>query len=379
MRILFSFVFISVWAGCLFPAFSNESEIQLRRPIALAVSGDGTWLYVANRDSGTISIIPTTEKTVATELTVGGRLSDLALGNDHTLLTLDEKNHQLVLLTGNRTDWKVAARQTIAAYPVRLKLASQSGRCYITSLWSQTVSLVEFKAEGLESNPRLTVTKTLPLPFEPREMVLTSDEKHLIVADAFGGNLAVIAAETLKLIKTKTLPGHNIRGLAESQDGKRLLVVQQELNPLARTTEDDVHWGNLLMNLLVSLSLSDLCYPQQDAKIHRTLIPLGGPGEGAGDPGAIHQNSTGKTAVLLTGGNEVALAEEGNTLSFQRIGVGRRPVALAALPDGRLFVANMFSDSISIVDLIAQANRRSLLGEAARIAARPGWRNVVFR
>ena len=50
------------------------------------------------------------------------------------------------------------------------------------------------------------------------------------------------------LRSVRSLPAHNIRGLALAPDGKSLVIAHQTLNPLARTTFDDVHWGLLVNN-----------------------------------------------------------------------------------------------------------------------------------
>lgn len=349
MRIVSSAVVTAILAGCLFPQFAKARETKVRRPVALATSSDGKWLYVANRESGSLSIVDVSKQMVAAEIPVGLRLSDLVRLDDRTLLALDEKAHELLLLKGEGVDWKVTSRIGVAPFPVRLLWASEQGHCFVASLWSKTVSRVEFSQGEPKSPRRMALVKTLELPFEPREMCLTEERKHLIVADAFGGTLAVLDAKSLKQIALRKVPGHNIHGLAQSQDRKRLLVAQQELNPLAHSTQDDVHWGNMLANLLVSLALEDLSNPHPGGRIHRIPRELGTAGRGAGDPGAIHIGSKGQIAIALSGVNEVALSNEGG-LSFQRIPVGRRPVAVTSSGEGRLFVANMFSDSISIID-----------------------------
>lgn len=328
-----------------------ELERQLRRPIALTVSDDHKWLYVANRNSGSISVIDTSAKSVAKEISVGGQFSDLvALDNTH-LLALDEKNHQLILLTGSGIDWKVTSKLNIAHYPVQLEVDRASKRCFITSLWSQTVTMVDLSEIDHKPQPQLSITTKLRIPFEPREMCLTKDRKKLLVAGSFRNTLAVVDTNNLKLIVSKQIPGHNIRGLAISNDEKRVLVTQQELNSLARSTRDDVHWGNMLSNLLVSLSLDDLCDLQADVLKRREVFHLGEPSRAAGDPGPIYVTPTGKLTVLLSGVNEIAIGNGKNSFDFQRATVGRRPIAAISTPDGRLFVADLFSDSVSIVDM----------------------------
>ena len=343
---------IALLATTCLQSVAADLERRLRRPVALVLSGNSQWLYTANRDSGSISVVDTSTRSVEAEIDIGGRLSDLAALDDRHLLALDEKNHQLVLLTGGDVRWRVAARLEIAQYPVRLQVDRTASRCFISSLWSRAVTLVDLSEVHQEPEPRLRVLKKLWLSFEPREMCLAMDGKRLIVAGSFNDTLAVVDTDGLELVAAKKILGHNIRGLRVSGDGKRLLVTQQELNSLARSTRDDVHWGNMLSNLLVSLSVDDVCDAQADILEQRVVHYLGEPGTAAGDPGPISVGPNDKLAIVLSGVNEVALGRNNDVYDFRRVAVGRRPSAVVSTPSA-VFVADMFSDSVSIVDVAA--------------------------
>ena len=92
-------------------------------------------------------------------------------------------------------------------------------------------------------------------------MLLVKGGTKLIVADAFGGKLGIVDTAARKLEAVRQLPAHNIRGLAVSPDGKKLLVAHQILNDLAETTHNDVHWGVLMSNVLRWLSLDRVLDP----------------------------------------------------------------------------------------------------------------------
>ncbi|QDT96861.1 cytochrome c peroxidase [Gimesia aquarii] len=339
-----------------------ELERRLRRPVSLTASDNHKWLYVANQNSGSITIIDAAALSVAKEIDVGGRLTDLAILDDTHLLTLDEKNHQLVLLAGQGTHWKVVSRLDIAQYPIQLQVDRTIKRCFIASLWSRTVTTVDLSRIDHKPLSQKNITAKLQISFEPHKMCLVKERKKLIVAGTFQNKLAIVDTNNLKLTVTKKIPGHNIRGLAISNDGKRVLIAQQELNSLARSTRDDVHWGNMLSNLLVSLSLDDLCHSQADVLKQREVIHLGEPGRAAGDPGPIYITPKGKLIVVLSGVNEIAISNDTNRFDFERVAVGRHPVAAISSSDGHLLVANHFSDSISIIDRnnIKQIERVSL-------------------
>lgn len=325
-------------------------ERRLRRPTALAVSSDGNWLYTANRDSGSISVVEIANRSVVKEIEVGGRLVDLAVVDDTHLVALDSKQHQLVLLRGAKDEWKVALRLKVAEHPIRLMVDQDRRCCFVAGLWSRTVSRIDLSAHGDKAHPRLHIEKEQRLSFEPREMCLSANGRKLIVADSFGGQLAVMNSDSLEFISTKNLPGHNVRGLAMSGDGKHLLVSQQELNPLARSNRDDVHWGNMISNQLASLPVDEFYDPKLNGVRNRTVTRLGEPGNAAGDPGKIVTTKNGKLFVLLSGVNEVAIGRNGYESELLRVKVGRHPTDAVSVPDGSLFIADQFSDSVSIVD-----------------------------
>jgi hypothetical protein len=63
-----------------------KTSAHWRRPVALAMSSDA--LFVANRDSGTISVIDLKQQRVMREQKLGSRLADLSVipGNPNNLL-----------------------------------------------------------------------------------------------------------------------------------------------------------------------------------------------------------------------------------------------------------------------------------------------------
>src|SRR5207237_7343012 len=132
--------------------------------------------------------------------------------------------------------------------PVHVRITKDGALACVTSRWSWQVTL-------LDLTPVLRVRRSILLPFAPREELLVAGDKKLIVADGFGGRLAVVDLGEGEVESVRSLPGHNIRGLALSSDGRQVLVAHQLLHTHARTTFDDVHWGNLMTKNLPLLSL----------------------------------------------------------------------------------------------------------------------------
>jgi|GEM_PF-4767435 len=321
----------------------TAAEPKFRRPIALALDATNDLLYTANRDGHSVSVIDLEQNKVTAEIDVGGKPSDIELISEDQLIVLDEANHEACLLTQDDSKWKVTARTPVSPYPVRILLDRGKKRMFVTSLWSRTVSLLEIP-DNRRDGPKLI--ESIRLSFEPREMCLTADGQHVIVASAFEAHLAVVEADSLERVCETPILGHNIGGIAVSADGKQLLLSQQELNPLAHSTRDDIHWGNLISNQLVSYKINDICRKEPETS-HRVATDIGEPGAGAGDPGPLLIGKFGQVIVLLSGVHEIASGSV-ESLELSRTVVGRRPIALTTAPDGTTYVANMFSDSVTV-------------------------------
>jgi cytochrome c peroxidase len=182
----------------------------------------------------------------------------------------------------------------------------------------------------------------------------------LIVADSFGGQLAIIDVERFTLDGVRQLPAHNIRGLAVSPDGKKLILAHQILNDLAETTHNDVHWGVLLSNV-VRWVILDRVLARQDGLLKDSQVQVTGDFQVAGaDPAALALTVDGQVVTASAGVDQIAFGREGD-YNLARINVGKHPTALAAGSDPRVvYVANTFGDSVSVVDLESLETRREI-------------------
>jgi cytochrome c peroxidase len=332
----------------------TEAKPRVRQPVALVLADDESRLFTANRRSGSISVLDVKEGRAVGEVGVGRTLADLAATADgHRLLAIDEEAGELIVVNRRGDDLEVSQRLAVGRSPVSVQLARDGSRCFVASLWSRSLTVVDLRAgEGLK--PR--VVRTIPLPFCPRKQLPLADSERVVVADAFGGRLAVVNVQTGKVESVRTLPGHNIRGLALSAAGDQLLLAHQLLNGQTHTTKDEVHWGNLLTNNLRVLALAEVVAPEGDLLRGSTLLALGDIGAGAADPSAVAVAGSGLAVVASGGTDEVTLVAP-KADDWRRIIVGRHPTAIALSRDGsRAFVANTFSDSVSVVDLKGKAD-----------------------
>ncbi len=333
-------------------------QTHVRQPVALA-TGSGQ-LFVSNRLSGTISVVDCESNELVREFHVGDSLSDLAMAGESRVLALDSINHQVVTLGNQGGRLHVLQRHSVAHTPINIAVAPDLRLVSIASLWARQVTILPLTtAQGGLAIDRPS-RKVLDLPFAPREQWISPDARHLVVADAFGGKLAIVDLRELSLLAIRSIEGHNIRGLAQSHDKTQLHFVHQLLNGHVATHRERVFWGTVLGNVMKSVSLSDLVTPAEQQAgsktsmrpiAHWSLLPLGEPGNGAGDPGSVVINSQGAAVVALSGVNQVAIRKTPRQ-PFVRREVGKRPAAIALSPSGDVaYVANRFDDSISVVDI----------------------------
>lgn len=326
---------------------------RLRRPVAMVRQGDEERLFVANQQSGSISVIDPGLNKIVAEYAVGRKLSDLvALRDEQHLAAADEAAGQLILLQRRGATLKELERLDVPAAPVGLELSDDGGQLAAACLWGRCVALVDLvvgKQRAGGKNWR--VAKIVELPFAPRKMCFIAESTKLVVADAFGGRLALVDAEQGKLLSVRDLPGHNLRGMTTAGGGRWLLIAHQTASPLARADREDIHWGALLRNNLRWLSSEYVAGEHADLLAASRLEFLGGPDNGAADPGEVLALSDGRVAVAVSGVDALLLSRD-DAAGYQRIDVGRRPAALAASSDGqRIYVCNMLSDSLSVVDV----------------------------
>ena len=335
---------------------------SLRRPVALALDERDHRLYVANAQSGSITMIDTLQRKQLLEVVIGGRLSDLEIiPNRPFLIATDEQNHEAILIPKNvfqKSNQAIALvpeerilRIPVAPYPVSISTRNDGTQAYIASLWSRKISTIPIPGESTGSDLKTSSVQTLNLPFSPRLQLLIDNQKRLLVSDAFGGDMAIVDLESDDLQRVFSIPAHNIRGLALSHDGKRVLVSHMILNQLAETSRQSVFWGVVMTNNHRDLSLTTLLSPDtqplKDSHVHF----LGDPGRATGNPYTVAVCKDGTVLVCLGGVNESAIGER-LPYSFHRTPVGRRPVDLAIAENGKVaYIANMFSDSISIVNI----------------------------
>ena len=351
---------VSVCTAAIETVGDVSTRVGARHPIAGLLSDDGDAFWVANRRSGSVSRLDLEKLQVAGEYRIAREPTDLQRFGDLLLLT-DFHTHELISFDVSNQSPTVRFRVPVAKYPVRVMVDHTRGRGFVSSLWARQLTVLDLTA----SPPQ--VIKKIDLAFAPQEQTLL-DPDTLLVADAFGGRLAVIDCEDLQVQAIHEIPAHNITDMVVS-DG-RLWVTHQILTDTAHTTAQNIRWGVLMTNAVRSLTIADWTNPETDILKGGQLTRLGGDiGGGASDPTALVPFGD-DWLVCLGGIDKLAICSP-DWNSVQRVSVGARPVDVVAdTKRKRAVVVNQLSDSITVIDLDEQTVLKTVpLGPPRELSA----------
>ncbi len=355
-------------------------------PVALAASSEGALVYVAAEAAQAILVVETASGQLRARWSVPGIPSGLALAPDGARLyvTCASPNSRVAELA-TRTGRLL--RSLPAGHTALAPVISPDGQTlYVCNRFDHAVEVI-----GLAGHPRL---HRIPVLREPVAAALTPDGRWLVVANhlqagrADAANVAaavsIIDTAAGRVLRHLALPNGSglLRGVALSPDGRYAAVTHLLAHYYLPTTQVDRGWMNSN-----ALSLLDLAHGEW-----RTTVLLDDLDQGAANPWAAAWTSDGKLlAVSHAGTHEVSLIDAPGLLAkLERVPPApslttsasdppqtgalsppddlafllglRRRVALPGqgpraltLAGGRLWVANYFSDNLSVIDPTAPA------------------------
>src|SRR5262249_15532060 len=159
----------------------------------LALVEGGKRLLVANRDSGTVAVLDTQTLRVTSEVRVGRRLSDLTATADGGLvLTTDEAAGEVILLALREGAPRELRRLKGGVRPVGVRVGDDGRLAAVALLWPRRLTVLDLAAAREAADKPGPDPVPLDLPFAPRRLLPVPGTPQLIVADAFGGRLAVV-------------------------------------------------------------------------------------------------------------------------------------------------------------------------------------------
>ena len=140
---------------------------QFRRPLALQLSRNGKALLVANRESGTISLLDAENYKLLGEHKLGTRISDLTIVPKSELFVLtDQESHEIVCFELDQQQPSVPKplwKATTVSYPTEIRFNGAGDRLAVCGLWSRQVAI--YQDTRWDGKPHQSIT--LKTEFNP--------------------------------------------------------------------------------------------------------------------------------------------------------------------------------------------------------------------
>ena len=172
--------------------------------------------YVTNNGDNTISVIDTSSNTVVATVHVGAGPEGVAISPDGTrLYVANDGGAVWVLDTSNNT---VVAKVTVGGDPYGVAITPDGTRVYVTQDNGASVSAIDTSSN--------TVIAKISLPAAPSGVAITPDGRHAYVASTGSstpGTVSVIDTSSNSVVATVSLPGLPW-GVAITPDGRRAYV-----------------------------------------------------------------------------------------------------------------------------------------------------------
>jgi len=215
------------------PSVAGVNSISVgSSPSALALGADGS-LYVANRGSGTVSVIGTDPTNTATyqkvidtdsnasgvnSISVGSSPSALALGADGSLYVANRGSGTVSVIgtdpTNTATYQKVIDTDSnasgvnsisVGSSPSALAVSPDGSRVYVVNSGSGTVSVIDTPTYRLvDTNPTTSTVDSIVVGSSPSSVVLSADGSLAYVANG-GDTISVIDTTTNTVTRTVTI------------------------------------------------------------------------------------------------------------------------------------------------------------------------------
>lgn len=343
-------------------------------PTALAATPDGRTLFIACATADLVAKFDIAAKTIVRTTAMPASPSGLALSADGSKLYVTCAAPASVVCVVATATGKIDA--TIpAGHTAMAPVLSPDGKTlYVCNRFDNSVAALDLiTGRGAAG---------LAVPREPVAAAVTPDGRLLVVAnhlhngradaDFVAASVSLIDTVTMTVIKDIPLPNGSglLRGVAISPDGKLAAITHVLARYHLPTTQLERGWVNTSALSLIDLTRRD----------HLNTVLLDNVDRGAAHPWAVTWSPDGKRiCVTHAGTHEVSLIDAAalqtklagtqaagdvpNDLAFlvglrQRIGLtqGVGPRAMA-IDHGKIWVANYFSDSLSVIDLNAASSR----------------------
>lgn len=290
-----------------------------QEPLGLTLSPDFATLYVANAQSGTVSVIDTVSQRVMKTLTVnpGGRLNSVIVSTDGNALYVSDAKAGTVEVF-RLPEAEPTATISVRLFPQRMALSQEHKRLYVVNSASNNVSVIDTVTHALLTN--------IPVNERPYAIVIAPDNSRAYITSSQTHSITIIDLVSQKVIDTIVLESiSRLTNLVISPDGRYLYICDAISNSI----------------VVVDAAAKRQVRTLNAAKFEGSDLEF--------SPTDIALSTDGKRLYTVgrTGYLSVIDLENHEILASLEVGQDLRNIALA--PDGTAYISSFGANSVSIV------------------------------
>jgi YVTN family beta-propeller protein len=210
-------------------------------PYGVAVSPDGTRVYVAKTDNNTVSVINTATNTVTATVNVDGSPRGVVVSPDGKKLYVTNYDDACVSVIDTATN-SVIATVNVGNYPCGIAVSPDGRKVYVTNTYDDdTVYVIDTVTNS--------VTSTVSVGYRPLGVAASPDGTKLYVANNGDNTTSVIDTATNTVTATVNV-GNAPEGVAVTPDGSKVYVTNYGSNNVSvidtvtNTVSSEVTVGN---------------------------------------------------------------------------------------------------------------------------------------
>jgi YVTN family beta-propeller protein len=296
------------------------------RPVGTAISPDGHYVYVANYDDDTVSVIDTTTSRVLGDpIPVADGPHDLVVSPDGKSLYVITNFTMSVIDTASNT--AVGNPILLAGGPSGIAISPNGRYLYISAFGDSGTSVNGVWGSGtlsvVDTATNFIVGDPIPLGWYPSTVEVSPNGRYVYVANFWDFTLSIIDTATNTTVGTRVPVGGLTQDLAFNADGSQLYIVDSEHS----------NGGVKVLDTATNTVVGSIDIGAYSARAVRSPD---------GSRLYISDNGSGTVWVIDTATNSVV---------GERIPVGSYPHSLVVSPNGRyLYVTDYGLDAVFVVD-----------------------------
>lgn len=290
-----------------------------QEPLGLTLSPDYSTLYVANAQSGTVSVIDTASQQVVKTISVNpsGRLNSVIVSNDgKALYVSDAKSGVVTVFT--LPDTRKLSTIPVRLFPQRMAFSREQGRIYVVNSASNNVSVLDAATHALLVN--------IPVNERPYGIVIAPDHARAYITSSQTHTITILDLASQTIAGTITLETiSRLTNLVISPDGRYLYICDGISNSIVvvdTTTTTQVQTFNAA------------AFDNNDSEFSPTDLALSSDGK--------------RLYVVGRSGNLSVIDLEKNSL-LAGLAVGHDLRNIVLTPDGTAYISSFGTNSVSIV------------------------------